>query len=256
MAMTIAENRALGTKKQRRRFGIRHKLYLAFGGIAALTIVATAIATVFFDRINGALSEVVDDRLPAVIVSLNLAAQSAQLAAAAPALAVAATEAERVERANQIRLLGETIHEALEQMRKSAGADDAAKLEAAIERLNQQITMVSINTARRLQIEQMRAGLVGKISGISNAYTAATAKLSDDTIFNIVLMLESVGQNDRSMEDTAADMKGLAEFDLAMVDGLSELTAGMNQAAAQLESAGNAPSMLALNSLRDRFKAR
>ena len=254
MAMTTAENRDFGIKRQRRRFGVRHKLYLAFGGIAALTIVATAIAAVFFDRINGALSEVVDDRLPAVIVSLNLAAQSAQLAAAAPALAVAATEAERVERANQIRLLGETIQEALEQMRKTAAADDVAKLEAAIERLNQQITMVSINTARRLQIEQMRAELAGKISGISDSYTAATAKLSDDTIFNIVLMLESVGQNDRSMEDTAADMKGLAEFDLAMVDGLSELTAGMNQAAAQLESAGNAPSMLALNSLRDRFE--
>ena len=49
-------------------------------------------------------------------------------------------------------------------------------------------------------------------------------------------------------------MKSLAEFEFAMVDGLSELAAGISQAASLLEAAGNAPSQAALNGLRDRFE--
>ncbi|WP_300297635.1 methyl-accepting chemotaxis protein [Ferrovibrio sp.] len=236
------------------RFGIRRKIYLAFGVIAAMTIVSTVIAELFFTQINAALEKVTDESLPAVIISLELSAQSAQLAANAPVLANAATEAERIERANQTRELSETIQAGLDSMRRSSGAAEVAKLESAVEKLNQQITLISVNTARRLQIEAQRVELGRRIAATGDAFVAATSKLSDDTAFNIVTTLEGVDQSGRSPADIAADMKGLAEFEFAMVDGLSELTAGISQAASLLESSGNAPSLAALNGLRDRFE--
>jgi len=236
-----------------RRLGIRQKLYIAFGTIAALTVLSTAMAEVFFGRIDTALGKVMNDSLPAVILSLNLAAQGSQLAAAAPALAAATNDAERATLAGQTHQLGENVETALNLMKTTSGIDDIAKLEAAVSGLNRQIASIDGSTTRRLQIEAQRA-LIGKQIGIiTDTYTAATAKLADDEVFNIVTMLENVGKEGRSLEDTAADMKGLADFDFALVDGLSELSAGVNQAAALLESAGNAPTLLTLNDVRDRF---
>ncbi|MFN4277025.1 MAG: methyl-accepting chemotaxis protein [Ferrovibrio sp.] len=248
------DNRQPSVTRNTHRFGIRRKIYLAFGAIAALTIVSTIIAELFFSQINAALEKVTDESLPAVIISLELSAQSAQLAAAAPVLANANSEAERIERANQTRELGETIQAGLDSMRRSSSAAEVAKLEGAVEKLNQQITIISVNTARRLQTEATRAELGRKIAATGDAFVAATSKLSDDTAFNIVTTLENVGKGGRSIEDTAGDMKALAEFEFAMVDGLSELAAGISQAASLLESAGNAPSLPALNGLRDRFE--
>ncbi|MFN4163623.1 MAG: methyl-accepting chemotaxis protein [Ferrovibrio sp.] len=248
------DNRQPPATRNAHRFGIRRKIYLAFGAIAALTIVSTIIAELFFSQINATLEKVTDESLPAVIISLELSAQSAQLAAAAPVLANANSEAERIERANQTRELGEAIQAGLDSMRRSSSAAEVAKLEGAVEKLNQQITIISVNTARRLQTEATRAELGRKIATTGDAFVAATSKLSDDTAFNIVTTLENVGKGGRSIEDTAADMKALAEFEFAMVDGLSELAAGISQAASLLESAGNAPSLPALNGLRDRFE--
>ncbi|MFN4309270.1 MAG: methyl-accepting chemotaxis protein [Ferrovibrio sp.] len=247
-------NRPAPSAQTVHRFGIRRKIYLAFGAIAAMTIISTIIAELFFTQINSALEKVADESLPAVIISLELSAQSAQLAATAPALANAATEADRIEQANYTRQLGETIQAGLDSMRRSNSAAEVAKLEGAVEKLNQQITMISVNTARRLQIEAQRAELGRRITATGDSFIAATSKLSDDTAFNIVTALENVGKGGRSLEDTAADMKALAEFEFAMVDGLSELAAGISQAASLLESAGNAPSLPALNGLRDRFE--
>ena len=74
------------------RLGIRQKLFLAVGVIAAMAVVSSLISFGFFGQVRGALSGVTERSIPAVSAALTLAAQSADLAAAAPTLAYAAGE--------------------------------------------------------------------------------------------------------------------------------------------------------------------
>ncbi|MBP7064526.1 methyl-accepting chemotaxis protein [Ferrovibrio sp.] len=239
----------------KRRFGIRQKLYFAFGAIAALTLVCTLSAGLFMNRINASLGHVMDDNLPAVTASLNLSVQAAQLAAAAPALGAARSEAERNEMEQQIHKLIDTTGTSLASIKQKDPSGDFSKIDAAVSALDRQINTIGERTALRLRLAEQRAEIARKIGATLDAYTTASAKLSDDTAFSIVTTLENVGSGGRSLKDVADYMKGVAEFEFALVDGLSDLTAGMNQAASLLEAIGNAPSEAALNSLVDRFQS-
>ncbi len=239
----------------KRRFGIRQKLYFAFGAIAALTLVCTLSAGLFMNRINASLGQVMDDSLPAVTASLNLSVQAAQLAAAAPALGAARSEAERNEMEQQIHKLIDTTGASLASIKEKDPSGDFSKIDAAVSALDRQINTIGERTALRLRLAEQRAEIARKIGATLDAYTTASAKLSDDTAFSIVTTLENVDSGGRSLKDVADYMKGVAEFEFALVDGLSELTAGMNQAASLLEAIGNAPSEAALNSLVDRFQS-
>src|SRR5690606_41459537 len=82
------------------RLGIRQKLFLAVGVIAAMAVVSSLISFGFFGQVRGALTMVTGQSIPAVSSALTLSAQSADLAAAAPALAYASTDAEQIGRAS------------------------------------------------------------------------------------------------------------------------------------------------------------
>ncbi len=241
-------------KSAARRFGIRQKLYLAFGAIASLTLVCSLSAGLFMNRINASLDLVMGQSLPEVTASLNLSAEAARLAAAAPALGAVRSEEERGQFEQQVhRLIDETATN-LAAIKARNPAGDFTRIDAAMSSLDRQINTIGERTALRLRLSAQRAEIASRITATLDAYTGATAKLSDDTAFSIITTLESVEQGGRSLKDVAEYMKGVAEFEFALVDGLSELTAGMNQAASLLEAMSNAPSEAALNSLVDRFQ--
>jgi methyl-accepting chemotaxis protein len=240
---------------RRHRFGIRQKLYLAFGAIAALTLVCTMVAGLFMNQISASLGRVMEESLPAVTASLSLSTQAAQLAAAAPALGASRTEAERNEQEQRIHKLIDSIGLGLNEIKRTSSNADFSKIETAISSLDRQVNTIGERTALRLRLTEQRAELARNVTRTLDAYTAATAKLSDDTVFSIVTTLESVATSGRNLKDVAEYMKGVSEFEFALVDGLSELTAGMNQAASLLEAIGNTPSEAALNGLVDRFQS-
>src|SRR3546814_5835832 len=69
---------------ERMRLGIRLKLFLAIGVIAAMAVISSLISFGFFGQVRGALGLVAERSIPAVTAALTLSAQSADLAAAAP----------------------------------------------------------------------------------------------------------------------------------------------------------------------------
>jgi phosphoglycerate-specific signal transduction histidine kinase len=78
------------------RFGIKFKLFAAFLGLVALTAIAGLVAVVVFDETDQAIHHLVDERLPEMTAALRLAETSAQIAAAAPAIAASTSQAERM----------------------------------------------------------------------------------------------------------------------------------------------------------------
>src|SRR5215469_8835926 len=63
------------------RLGIKGRLFAAFGGVAALTVLASVNAFISYTHLGTMLTMVADDDLPAVANSLRVAKASAEIAA-------------------------------------------------------------------------------------------------------------------------------------------------------------------------------
>ena len=72
------------------RLGIRGRLLLAFFGISAFAVLATAVAVFAFLQVGQVVDRITEQRVPAALSSLELSRQAERVAAAAPGLSVLA----------------------------------------------------------------------------------------------------------------------------------------------------------------------
>src|SRR5262245_40597959 len=73
------------------RFGLRGRLFAAFGVIAALTVIAGGVAQFSYSRIGEAINSIAEGGLPTMGLSLRLSQQAAEINTAALRLLNAAT---------------------------------------------------------------------------------------------------------------------------------------------------------------------
>ena len=73
-------------------FGIKAKLFLAFGGMAMLTGVASAVAWYAFTDVDKSMRRINADSIVGMASSLRLAEKSAELTARAPAVIASRNE--------------------------------------------------------------------------------------------------------------------------------------------------------------------
>ena len=76
------------------RLGIRGRLLLAFLGISALAVLATAVAVYAFLQLGAVIERITERRVPSAIASLQLSRQAERIAAAAPAVLAATTKSQ------------------------------------------------------------------------------------------------------------------------------------------------------------------
>ena len=78
-------------------FGIRRKLLLSFGAVAAITVVGSAVGWISFDRLDATLGTITHDSVPALSNAQAIAAESGRIVALAPMLAAADSQGRRQE---------------------------------------------------------------------------------------------------------------------------------------------------------------
>src|SRR5246500_6000516 len=83
--------------------GIKAKLFLAFGGMAILTVGASAVAWYAFTDIDRSVTRITAESIGGMAASLRLPEKSAEITATAPALIASRSEEERAK--EQERLL-------------------------------------------------------------------------------------------------------------------------------------------------------
>ena len=239
----------------RRGLGIRGKLFLAFGAVAGLTVLASAVAFVSYDQVGRGLRGITETNLPAMSLSLRLAKSSADLAAAAPVLLAAGSEAERGRavaalRADQ-RELGDTI-DALAAT--SSGAPAATRARALLRDIAANLHVLDDIVVRRLALRNERTAMA---VGVRDAHAALAAKLAplvDDAGFDLSIGLQSA----TDAGDTKAiqqQLSELADKQLAALQAMSDLRADSNLVLGLLTEAANIPDKDLLPPLRDRFAA-
>ncbi len=233
-------------------FGVRERLFLAFGFAAALTLLASAIAWKGMDEVAGAITRITAEAIPEITGSLTLAQQTTTIAAAAPALSSVETDLERERVIADLKVQIAQITTGIEGL-TSAGVDKAELLDI-LDKLTLQIGVMdqavvdkfAAGNAIRQFLLDLESVHEETLKTIKSAIVGANAVLSTDAQF-IPQM------SDREQISTALTELldgGLKDFRIYL-----ELESQVNLVAGKLALAATLPSQDGVSGARTEYKA-
>src|SRR5579864_4760563 len=241
--------------RRRRGMGIRARLFVAFGVIAALTVLASSVAFVSYNRIGGTLADITGRNLPAMNISLRLARESAEITAAAPASASAPDakthDADVAALDNHLKNLNALIDELGANSENAATAD---ALRDTAKKLAEKLTAIDASVQHRLQLKAQREGLDTSIRAAHRLLSDKIQPLVDNANAALQGNLHKAASGDDAAAISTAVGK-LADTDLAQLQGLSSLQAQINMALGLLTEASTMPSREYLEPVKERFAA-
>jgi methyl-accepting chemotaxis protein len=168
--------------------GIRQKLNLAIGVLAALTLLSNVIGGLFFGRVQGSYAGITTTNLPAVITALNLSSLSSELTAGAPVLASAASDAEREKALADLKAKQERLTQSVETVKAASGesqAEQIAEIEKSVGMLNTMVAQINRSVNARLGYAQQREELQGRLSADYIAFQALMQPSLDRAIYEL-----------------------------------------------------------------------
>jgi len=175
------------TSSKTSRFGIKIRLFVAFGAVAMTAVVASAVGALSYGRIQESFREVGSDSVPAMNRAFRIAVESASLSAAAPALAAAQSEAERQGQLERLEARTGALQGLIEELSGSAGSDAAAEqVRGLFEQLSTNLQALNRSVATRLAAAEGRQSLVQEIAKAHEEIQAVSETLVDDANFELV----------------------------------------------------------------------
>src|SRR5262245_35790011 len=151
--------------------GIKGKLFLAFGAVAALTLVVGIVGWWSLATVGSQLVGVTQRNVPHVVAALDLAKNSAATAAAAPTLFAATTDAERQQRVAAIAPLLKATSEGLAAIERY-DSSQARNLRPLVDRTGTQLQALDKVVVSRLAITDRRNQLSDALTKQENAALA------------------------------------------------------------------------------------
>jgi methyl-accepting chemotaxis protein len=237
------------------RAGIRFKLIGAFAGVAGLTVVATAVAFISYNVVGGGLHKIEAESLPGMTHAFALARQVAELSAISASIA-AAENADDLDRA---RGSLDTINGAMQTSllglaSTEIGRDRVVKLQREAVELGETAQQLALSVEQRFRISAKRATMVADAIAAHRKLAEKAAPLADDANFNLIMGLRSAGDGEDRAK-SKAELERLADEEVAILEGLSELRIESNLLLGILTEISLAPSTQLLPPLRDRLLA-
>ena len=237
---------------KRTRVGIGARIYLAIGAIAALTIIASIVASLSFDRVTQTVRSLFDDHYPVVELSRELVQVAGATVAMAPKLADITADQDRVaivDRLAQGTARMRTIVDALHQRK----AVDRARVMAMIDQLAANIQQMDNAARQRVAIEARKAELAEGMSRARVVFNQVLSSSVDETQFALQIGLQSAGEI-ADADQLKATLKSLAEQELARYGTSLTVLAELNQAYGLLREALAVDRAEQLNYIVNRFK--
>ena len=143
----------------RRLFGIKAKLMLAFGSVAAATLVASGVALVSFDGARETLTTITGTNVQAIVESQRLADASAALDSGLPDLHGAASLDDLDTGVGEIDRHAAAMDEHIAQLEAVRPDDDRiAQIRDAVHAINTEIRPLREGIADRIGLADRRAG--------------------------------------------------------------------------------------------------
>ena len=222
----------------RRRLGLRHKLFAAFGAVAATTIAASVVAWTNFTGAGATMDEITGKRVPTVVAALQVAQVSADIAAVATALAAIEDSAARAATWSTIQEKEATLVLLLARLSETGHTDDVRSLQLLAAEMSSKLNNLNTAVQNRMTAAQEKAVQVTALRTAHAAFLQLVAPLVNATGAKI-----------------ARGRERLSESELAGYDAMMRLTSEANLILGILAEAGIVPSTDELGPARERFAA-
>ena len=175
------------------KFSIKAKLQAAFGIVALMTVIASAVAVLSFAAIQQSVTDLVGSQVPETIDAMQLSILSAEVSAAAARL-VSATSPAALRTISE--LIDDTTHQQetlVERLRKAIG-DTAAfpEIMAASKQLNVNLRELQTVISERREMQQRLGRQMDAVHRVHARISEHLAPIVDDAYFDVVMAREKI----------------------------------------------------------------
>ena len=226
-----------------RRFGVRAKLLLAFAGIAGMTVAASLVGLMSYTAVEAPLTRIVRVNLPEMALAKRLSTESSSVAAAAPTLESADSQASRKALAEQILTRARGLIGLVDELARTRAADPLlAEVKAQAQAMIATLERQNAALARRLEVRGRREAVLGEL-----------AKTHESFLMALEPLVEAAGGSLRAKGDTLLafteiELEGM-ETALGDLIAVYEIRANVMALAAAAERAATAADLSQLIAL-------
>ncbi|HVH78148.1 MAG TPA: HAMP domain-containing methyl-accepting chemotaxis protein [Stellaceae bacterium] len=230
---------------------VKTRLLAALGGISGTTVIAAAVACFLFGQFNKSLNHITEHSVPAMAASLELAAQTQSLAASAPALLAAKTDAERGPSLDVLRQALAAGTDSVDRI-KGAGGDSMTidALTGAMTKLGTDVDSLNKVVMQRIATRDAIGKKIVELDKAHRNLIDQIAPALDRAKAEIAMASMSIGGDSKEMTNTLIKLSAkLAPVSLA----LSDVASDANLASALLHRADTAVDVAAAQALEKQF---
>jgi methyl-accepting chemotaxis protein len=243
-----------GTKLPGRRHGgIRTRLFLAFGAVAATTVIASATAWLLFARVGALLDGIATRSIPAVVATLQLSTDTQALVATAPNLLAADTQEHREAQRNALQDMQRAV---ARQFAVVSGFETSEASTAALRKLiadmTDKLTALDHAVAMRIDLSNQRLATAKANDQIQAALVATLKPVIDAAQSDITMVSMTLGGE---ASDATAILLKLVSRQVPLAEGLSDLNAQVSLLSSQLDRGDAAPDTDAVDALSKEYAA-
>jgi methyl-accepting chemotaxis protein len=231
-------------------FGLRGRLFAAFGAVAAITVLASATAFVSYDRLGRSLEVVTGTSLPHVARTSNIAMAAADVVGQAQALLAAPDADERTRALKALDVARLALNDAVEALH----GEDGAKVKETARLMSENIDRLARSVEERGAIATERTTLVGAVRAAHEKLAEKLVPMVDDAAFALTLAIEQAADKGE-LADVRSRMGTLADNDLVALQTMLELRAEANLLPGILVEAADLHNKEQMPPVKDRFVA-
>jgi methyl-accepting chemotaxis protein len=234
------------------RIGIAARIYAALGALTTLTLVASAVAWLSYDRINVTVGEMVEHKMPTVELVLELSQVGTQSTALAPRFLNVQTVQQRARLTTELDAIEAKQFELIRAVGKIGGVD-MKPVQKAVDDLSLRINDINDLTGTRLRNSAQMAAALEQLNKAREDFVKVVGGEADERQFNVVLGIESVKGLDGAQLDEA--LKAVNEVEFPAFDLTRKLEAQVNELIGLLREVGQIADQSLLGLARERLNA-
>ncbi len=230
--------------KKPRGFGIKGRLFLAFGAIAGGAVISGIVATLLLHDLGDKVRDMADSKIPEISLALQLQTETGTLAAGAPALMRAESETTRSDHWAALENQQKVVNAKLAELGARLGDHAALKTIAGLsEDLTAQLSKLHDAVGDRMMIIDQRVESAKSNLRAMDRLRGLVAKGLDAVQGNISQTTTSMGSDASTMTMVLIE---LVSTHVPLAQGLAELRGQATQAAEMLARASFAPNEAAV----------
>ncbi|WP_332684861.1 methyl-accepting chemotaxis protein [Bosea sp. (in: a-proteobacteria)] len=236
--------------KKASRVGIAARIYAALGVLTVLTMVASLVAWLSYERVGSTVDDMVERKMPVVELALELWQAATTSTALAPRFMEVQTVRERASLTGEFDKIEARQFDLVRKIGQ-LGSVDNKKAQAALDNLSRHINDINDLTGERLRnVAQAEAALTNLSKAQENFVKAASGE-AEQAKFAVSFGFDDLGS--LSGEALAGAVKTLVERDFVIFDLARTLQADVNELVGLLREIAQINDKARLGTARERF---